>query len=123
MCHPAWAVISGGQKQNHLDMHAYGCDGYMSTFIFFRPEIAKRYWAAIQANDIPAAVTVIREYDNPLFEVLVGTTGSFDAAMHGVFELYGLGGRWRRPPYHSLTDAEMEVLATFLRSKGLLPSG
>ncbi len=51
---------------------------------------------------------------------MVGFTGGFDAALHGILELYGLAGRWRPGPYHSLTDAEMERLAGFLKSKGLL---
>lgn len=42
LCHPAWSIISGGQKQHHLDMHPYGCDGYMSTFMHFNPSIAHR---------------------------------------------------------------------------------
>lgn len=28
--HERWAVLSGGLKQDHLNLHPYGCDGYMS---------------------------------------------------------------------------------------------
>ena len=34
-----WAVFSGGQKQNHMDLHPYGCHGFMSTFLSFKPEV------------------------------------------------------------------------------------
>ncbi len=33
LVHEHWAVFSGGHKQNHLDLHPYGCDGYMSTYL------------------------------------------------------------------------------------------
>lgn len=118
--HPQWAVISGGQKQNHLDLWPYGCDGYFSTFIAFKPEVAHTYWSAIVAGDRDAAVAVIGKYDVPLFDSMGGVTGSFDAAVHGILELYGIAGRWRRNPYYSLSDAEMEHLADFLRSLGVL---
>jgi len=56
----------------------------------------------------------------PLFDYIKGFKGSFDAAMHGILELYGIASRYRRPPYHSLTDAQMEELGGFLKGKGLL---
>ncbi len=115
-----WAVLSGGQKQNHLDIHPYGCDGYLSTFVTFKPEIAHRYWAAIRRNDIASAVEVIRAVDWPFFKLISGLPGGFDAGIHGVLELAGICERWRRPPYYSLSDAELEQLATDLRAKGIL---
>jgi len=115
-----WAMAAGGQKQNHMNMVPYGADGYLSTFITFKPEIAWRYWRAIKAQDLTAAAAVIRDYDMPFFDHAVKTEGSFDAAMHGVYELYGLAKRWRRSPYHSLSDEQMERLAEFLKSKKLL---
>ena len=33
-----WPVISGGQKQHHLNALHYGCEGFLSTFITFKPE-------------------------------------------------------------------------------------
>ena len=118
--HDHWAVFSGGQKQNHMDMHPYGCDGYMSTFITFKPELAHRYWSAVQAHDLPASAAVIRDYDLPFFDLLKGYTGGFDAALHGVLEIFGICQRWRCPPYYSLTDPEIETLADGLRRIGIL---
>jgi hypothetical protein len=46
--------------------------------------------------------------------------GGFDAALHGVMEIYGLSQRHRRKPYHTLDDADMERLRGLLRSKRLL---
>ena len=120
LAHDCWAVFAGGQKQNHLNMHPYGCDGYLSTFVTFRPEIARRYWAAIQGNDLPTAVEVIRDYDLPFFKLVMGVPGGFDAGIHAVLELAGVCQRWRRPPYYSLNDEEMERLGSALRQAGIL---
>jgi dihydrodipicolinate synthase/N-acetylneuraminate lyase len=108
------AVIAGGQKENHMNMWPYGCDGYLSTFITFKPEVARRYWHAIEANRIDQASEVIRTIDQPFFRHIASYTGGFDAAMHGILEIFGLAGRWRRPPYYTLSDEEMERLREFL---------
>ncbi len=120
MVHDRWAVLAGGQKRNHLLVHPYGCDGYLSTFITFAPEIARGYWSAIAAGDLAAAAGVVRDQDMPYFDYAVGHQGGFDAVIHGAMELAGICGRWRRPPYHSLTDAEMDRLAALLREIGAL---
>lgn len=114
------ALVSGGQKKNHMDMHPHGCDGYLSSFLRFYPKIAHAYWKAIETNDLSAAQAIIREYDAPLFDFILSSQGSFDAAIHGILELFGIAGRWRRNPYHSCTDAEMEQLAAFLSRLGIL---
>ncbi len=115
-----WVLSAGGQKQNHMDMVPYGVDGYLSTFMSFKPQIAWKYWNAIEAGDLVAAAAVIREYDVPLFDEILTSEGSFDAATHGILELAGLAGRWRRSPYYSLNDAQMEKLGAFLKSHNML---
>ena len=120
LVHDRWAVFAGGQKQNHMNAHPYGCDGYLSTFIAFKPEVAHRYWAAVQADDIPSAAAVIRDFDMPFFDLISGMPGGFDAGIHGVVALFGICERWRRPPYYSLSDADMERLDDGLRSIGIL---
>lgn len=120
LAHDRWALFAGGLKQNHLNMLPYGVDGYMSTFMMFQPRIAWRYWNAIQAGNMAEARAVVRDFDYPLFDYLYTVEGGFDAAIHGILELYGIAKRYRRPPYHSLTDTQMESLASFLKGKGLL---
>ncbi len=115
-----WAVISGGQKQNHLNNHPYGCDGYLSTFITMQPRVAHDYWAAITTNNAAEIRRIIRDIDHPFFELVLGLPGGFNAGMHALLELKGLAGRWRRKPYHSLTDAEMESFAAGVKKLGLL---
>ncbi len=120
LVHDKWAVFAGGQKQLHMEMYPYGCDGYLSTFVSFKPEVAWKYWKAIEAKDLTAARNVIRDIDNPYFEFVVGLPGNFDAAIHGTLELFGIAKRWRRPPYYSLNDAEMERLKDFFKKLKLL---
>lgn len=115
-----WAVVSGGQKQNHLNNHPYGCDGYLSTFITFKPEIAHAYWQAISANNLPEARRIIRDYDFPFFELVMGLPGGFNAGIQAMLELKGIAQRWRRKPYHSLSDQELEGFAHALKKIGIL---
>lgn len=120
LVHERWAVMSGGQKQNHMNTHPYGCDGYLSTYMRFKPEIAHRYWSAIEANNLKKACKIIKDYDLPLFDFMALFTGGFDAAIHGTLELFGVAKRWRRKPYYSLNDSEMEELSDFFKKKSLL---
>jgi len=108
------AVFAGGTKEHHMNAWPYGCDGYMSTFITFAPQVAHDYWGAIQRKDMEAARRIIKEIDMPLFETIGKLTGGFDAGIHGILEIYGLAERWRRKPYYSLGDAEMDQLKQFL---------
>jgi 4-hydroxy-tetrahydrodipicolinate synthase len=116
-----WAVIAGGQKQNHLNMLPYGCDGYFSTFGKFKPAVAQAYWEAVQVEDWPLMREIVDTYDMPFFDfVLNEFQVRFIPAMYGTLEIFGIFERWNRPPCYSLNDAEMERLKEFLKGKGLL---
>ncbi len=115
----SWAMLAGGQKQNHLDAWPYGCTGYLSTFSAFAPQVAQRYWQAILRQDSATAVAVIREFDMPFFDQIIPLPGSFDAGIHATLEIFGLAQRWRRKPYHSLGDEDVEKLRAFFKEKGI----
>lgn len=119
LTHDHWALVAAG-KELHMNVYPYGVDGWMSTYMTFKPEIARRYQAAIEAHDLTAARAILRDYELPLLEFLGTLEGGFDAGIHGLLEIYGMAERYRRPPYHSLTDAQMQSLATFLKEKRLL---
>lgn len=106
----SWAVIAGGSKTLHSQLWPYGASGYLSTLTPFRPGITRRYWDATTAGDAIEMARIIDEIDRPMFDVLRTAPGGFDAALHGWCELDGISGRWRRSPYHSLTDAELDTL-------------
>ena len=56
----------------------------------------------------------------PYFDFVIQLTGGFDAGIHGALELFGIAQRWRRKPYYTLNDEEMERLAGFFKQKSLL---
>lgn len=122
IAHDRWAIFSGGQKQTHMDMYPYGCDGYMSLFMIYKPEISHRYWSAIQSGDLEAATAVIRDYDMPLFKFFYSEfAAGGDAAQHAAMEVLGISGRWRRDPLADFTDADLERLRAFFAEKSIGP--
>ncbi|MSU66661.1 MAG: dihydrodipicolinate synthase family protein [Opitutus sp.] len=114
-----WAFLSGGRKENHLDQLPYGAHCYLSLYMRFKPAVAHRYWAAIQAGNIPEAVAIINKFDIPFMDFCIAEGVHFDAAVHGAMELAGVAPRWRRAPYSSLNDEKMEKLKSFFTGVGL----
>jgi len=113
-----WSLFVSGTKREVLNTFPYGCDGYMSNFICFKPELAHEFWNAVQAGDGSGIRKFIAENDIPIWDLPSEFNRRFDVIAHGILELKGLAGRWRRAPYHSLNDGEMEKLAHFLKGKG-----
>ncbi|MCG2660492.1 MAG: dihydrodipicolinate synthase family protein [Kiritimatiellae bacterium] len=119
MVHDKWAIMCVW-KENFLDASHYGCDGYLSPYLMFKPIIAHNYWKAIESGDEVKARQIITEYEMPLYDVLKSCPGGFDAGMHGIYELFGIVKRWRRKPYYNLNDEEIERLADFFKGLSLL---
>ena len=90
------AIFASGTKQIILNNIPFGCDGYLSSFIYFKPEIAHRFWRAATGKDDAAVRKIITEVDIPFWEFMVSFPGSFDSVVHGIMEAKGLAGRWRR---------------------------
>ena len=119
LVHTSWAILSGGGLRNHMNMHPYGCDGFMDRHMNFAPRISHRYWDAVRAGALGQARSVIQDIEIPLEDFMGTFPGGRDAAMHGLLEIVEIAGRWRRPPYHSLTDKEMVCLKDFVNEMGL----
>ena len=115
-----WPLLVSGTKREVLNTFPYGCDGYMSNFICFKPEFAHEFWNTVRAGDQDRIRRFIAEKDIPIWDMGSEFNGSFDAAAHGILELRGLAKRWRRAPYHSLNDEEMERLEDMLKEGGWL---
>jgi len=111
LTHERWTVVSGGLKQDVLNLRPYGLDGFMSWFLHFIPDIAHAFWRTIEAGDVAASARFIRDYDWFDFSETLG--GGYDAMYHGAQEIFGIAERWRRGPYVSLTDADMDRLRGF----------
>ena len=120
LVHDRWAVFAGGGLRNYLNAHPYGCDGFMDRHMNFAPHVSRRFWDAIRREDPAGARAVIRDIEVPLEDFLATFAGGRDAAVHGLIELAGVAGRWRRPPSYSLSDGEMTKLKAFVRRMNLL---
>jgi 4-hydroxy-tetrahydrodipicolinate synthase len=120
LAHDRCALFSGGRLVHHMNMYPYGCDGFMTGFAIYRPEIAHRYWDAVRDGDLDAARAVIRDYDVPLHEALCSATGGRDAGVHGLLEILGIAGRHRREPYHTIDRDELEEIEGRLRTENVV---
>ena len=120
LAHDRCALFAGGQKKNHLNMHPFGVDGYLSTFIQIKPKISHDYWAAIQANDMKTAWKITNDIDVPFFKHIMTLTGGWNAAIHAIHELTHIAKRYRRKPYYSFNDEEMDQLKDFLVKNSML---
>jgi dihydrodipicolinate synthase/N-acetylneuraminate lyase len=120
LTHEKWAFLSGGRKENHLDQLPYGAHAYLSLYMRFFPAIAHRYWDAIQTGNLTKAVAIINRYDIPFIDFCAKHGAHFDAVVHGAMELAGIAPRWRRAPYTSLNDAQMDQLKNFFSERGLV---
>ena len=120
LAHERCAIFAGGFKENHLNMWPYGCGGYMSNFLEFKPEIAWRYWKAVEAGNLEEIRLVLNKYELPYVDLIRSFEGGVDSGIHGTLELFGLAQRFRRKPYYSLTDQDMAKLRAFFTDRGLL---
>jgi hypothetical protein len=71
---------------------------------------------ALQRNDLAAAAAVAEQMEWPLERYLNKLRGGRDAGLHALLEIYGIAGRWRRPPYYSLNDTEVDELQVLWRA-------
>ena len=121
LVHDRWAVISGGLKENHLSHPAIR----LRRLLLDVHEVQAGGGARLLASRAESrlgdrARRIIGEIEMPWFDLITGLPGGFDAGIHGTLELFGICGRWRRMPYHTLSDAEMEPLKAFYQKRGLV---
>ena len=108
-----WNIFAGGSKARLLTYLPYGMRAYYSAFSTFAPQIAMRFWHAVEHADIAAAAQVVLRYDVPFFE---RWTMPFWTA---TLERFGVARRYLRPPAVSFSDLEMKRVDKFYRDLGL----
>jgi 4-hydroxy-tetrahydrodipicolinate synthase len=116
-----WAFITGGMYRRHLAQWPYGCRAFFSWTSSFAPQVAARYWAAVQRGDYADAAAVVTSIEAPVFRLMQRYPERFQDILRGALELNGVAQRYLRAPRRSLTDGEMEELAAVLAPLGLLP--
>ncbi len=114
------AYLSGGRAFNFLMSAPYGADGYLSVYARMYPEVSTAFWKAYTDGNMKEAVALVEKYDIGLFTDFIKKNGlDFSAVIQGMYETAGIGTRWRRSPYSSLNDEQMEKLKAFVQEKGL----
>lgn len=106
-------IFAGGQKSRFLMYQPFGMQAYYSTFSTFAPQVAMRFWGAIENGDVEAARKIVLDYDVPFF------LKWSHAFWRATLEHFGVAQRWLRPPEKSFTDAQVRELRTFYAEIGL----
>lgn len=110
-----WNIFQGGQKSQFLAYVPYGMQAYYSTFSTFAPEIAMRFWNAVQAHELKQAGEIVLKYDVPFFQKWS------HPFWRATLEHFGLASRHVRPPEKAFTDAQMADVRKFFDGLGLSP--
>jgi 4-hydroxy-tetrahydrodipicolinate synthase len=107
--------FSGGGLDWYMVAQPYGATAYFDSFATFAPEIAVRFWQAVQRNDYATERDIIERYDHPFIE-------NFSAPFwHASLEYFGVAPRYLRAPQHSYTNEEMAKVKQFYDKMDLRP--
>jgi 4-hydroxy-tetrahydrodipicolinate synthase len=112
-------IFAGGLDSTFLAYQPHGMQAYFSVFAPFAPDISMEIWKAVTENRLDDAHQVIKQYETPFFEQW-GKLGG-QAFWRATLEHFGVASRWQRPPYQSLTDAQMQEVKVFYDQLGLTP--
>lgn len=113
------AIFSGGDDARYLYGYAYGSPAYFSILYTYAPEIAQKFWEAIQKKDLKTAVSIVSKYDVPFIKQF--TPAFWCAAL----EYLGGSQRYIRPKkgdpskFKTLTGEELTDMKEFLCKIGL----
>jgi dihydrodipicolinate synthase/N-acetylneuraminate lyase len=113
-------MIAGGGKARHLMLWPAGVRASFSIYIHFAPEVTQAYWKALWAEDFEEARRIVDTYDQPLFRMGETFAGGLDSLIHCAMEAFGVAQRWRRSPYVSAGEEDVERLRGFFQGVGLL---
>ena len=115
-----FAYLSGGRAFNYMDVAPFGADGYLSVYARVFPAISNAFWKAYHEGDMKEAVRFVEEYDSAFFDFCAENGVNFSAVIQGLYEVAGVGSRWRRSPYSSLSEEKMIKLHEFAKKKKLV---
>lgn len=115
-----FAYLSGGTMENFLTVAPYGADGYLSVFFRAFPKIDEMFWSAYMGNDMRGASEIVENYEVAFFQWCASHGVHWDAGIHGMMEIAGIGKRYCRMPYSYMTEGQMDGLREFLVDKKLI---
>jgi dihydrodipicolinate synthase/N-acetylneuraminate lyase len=115
-----WAYMTGGTYKRHVVERAYGVQAYFCWGAGFAPHISREFRDAIESNDSETCARIVRDVEAPLFALLERFPEMIQDVMRGALALNGVTQPYVRAPRRSLTEAELEELASALKPLGLL---
>lgn len=108
--------FSGGGLDWFLVGQPYGATAYFDSYATFAPEIALRFWRAVERGDLAGEAQIVKQYDHPFI-------ANFSAPFwHATLEYFGVAQRYLPPPQHSYSDAEMAGVKAFYDKLGVFPA-
>jgi 4-hydroxy-tetrahydrodipicolinate synthase len=111
-----WNLFAGGTKARFLSYRAYGMQAYYSAFSTFAPQVAMRFWQAVERSDLKEAQAIVWRYDIPFFRRWS------HAFWRATLEVFGVARRFQRPPAPVFTNGQVEEVRQFFRELELLPA-
>ena len=109
-------IFSGGAENRYLVGYPYGSRAFFATYSGFAPDIPMKFWAAIRAGDLQAAVAINRRYDHPFIKRFS------HPFWHATLEYFGVATRYMREPFETYTEDQMREVAAFFDGQGLDPA-
>jgi 4-hydroxy-tetrahydrodipicolinate synthase len=108
-------IFGGGAESRYLVGYPYGATAYFATYTGFAPDIAMKFWQAIQQKQLSEAAGITARYDYPFIK-------RFSVPFwHATLEYFGVAQRYLRPPLVAYTDDQMREVKQFFDEQGLSP--
>ncbi|MEW6750006.1 MAG: dihydrodipicolinate synthase family protein, partial [Candidatus Latescibacterota bacterium] len=119
-----FAVISGGQMRNFAFGYALGSPAYLCTVAPFRPDVALRFYGALQAGQAQQAWEMVFRYEEPWLKLAEQL--SWLPSIKSALQAYGLypSRRLRAPAVWHTEEQYQQVRRTLEEVFGpIVPAG
>lgn len=112
------AIIGAGSMRLYMrDYHA-GARAYLVGVGSFFPRVAQSFYNAVTANDMGAAHSIVRTYEEPYFDLAVSL--GWHVALKETLDILGLMPGWERDPLPRLTTEQRNSLHAKIEELGWL---
>ena len=105
-------IVSGGSKKQFLKFHPMGCHAYLVGVASFWPGVALDFYRALSAGDLPEALSIIENLEQPFFAVAKRL--GWHIALKSALQQLGIMSATERPPLQALDRAGHQEIADCL---------
>lgn len=118
----AFAVMTGGSMMSFLHARPFGGMAYAAAIGFFAPRVPLAFSAHLEKGEADQAVELIKEYEEPYYDLLKKLPWSNYAFDHTALKLLGQFKSDRmRYPFKTCDREAANAIRKFLVEKRLLP--